>query len=323
MIWAIGQCVLGLIVLWLASEALVEFSSRLGRRLRISSFIVGFVLVGIGTSIPELTVSSLAAAQSDLELAVGNIVGSNVANLSLALGLAALFSSGLKLDNPGLIRLAAISVVSVGAFAVLVQGHFSRYEGIILLALLIPIFWFLFHLARSNMMPENLSHATADEDTPLFFMKTKGPLSLWQILVGIAAGLLGTIAGAQFLVWGTKNLADEISVETGFLGLTLVALGTSAPEIIVGIRSALKGETGILAGNLLGSNISNSLLVGGMAALLGANTVTDGNLTTLAVPIMIGISVLGAAFMIIGKNITRLEAIILILLWIAILPLVV
>ncbi len=323
MIWAIGQCVAGLALLWLASEALVEFSSRLGRRIGISSFIIGFVLVGIGTSIPELTVSSLAAAQSDLELAIGNIVGSNVANLSLALGLAALFSSGLKLNNPGLVRLSIVSVVSVGIFAFFVQGHFSRYEGVILLALLIPVFWFLFHLAKSDTAPVDISHASAEADNPLFFVRKKGPISLRLIITGIATGLAGTVGGAQLLVWGTKNLADEISVETGFLGLTLVALGTSAPEIIVGIRSARKGETGILAGNLLGSNISNSLLVGGVAALLGPSTIADGQLTTLAVPIMVGVSVLGAAFMITGKNLTRLEALILIAVWVSILPLVI
>ena len=341
---------MGLICLWVFSNALVDYSALFGRRMGISSFVVGIVIVGLGTSIPELLVSSLAAAQDNIDLAVGNIVGSNSANLSLAIGLAALAvsrgyssdhqapsgwlrrflhtfvaSPSLNLPKVGLRRLIVMSTLSVGVFAIFVQGDYAWYEGASLLALLVPVGFFTQKIMRQT---HTESPAESDSEPGSQSLKESEPLepelSLKKIWFWILTGLAGTIAGAQLLIVGTEDLAEELNLGTGFLGLTLVAIGTSAPEIIVGIRAARRGETAILAGNLLGSNISNSLLVGGVVGLIaGHETVMSSNITAVAVPVMFGLAVLGGIFMSVGRNVYKWEAVVLIVIWLALLPFVV
>lgn len=327
MVIAIAFLIIGLLLIWISSEVLIEFSVRLGVRLGISTLVVGVVIVGFGTSLPELSVSALAA-RDDLGLAVANIVGSNATNLSLALGLPVLVVGSLSLNSPSVKYLALISTASVGLLAIFVQGHFAVYEGIILLGLLPFALWALYSAGKLDISaisdPEKVLVSLPDAEHS-WMEKTVdyliGPSamfkkeSLSRMVTGVTLGLIGTVGGAQLLVSGVKRLATEVGLETGFLGLTLVAIGTSMPEIIVGVQSAKKGRVGLFAGNLLGSNVLHSLFVAGLIAIIGADTISDARFTTIVVPMMVGIAILGAIFIVTKTKITRWQAITLIVIW--------
>ncbi len=328
---AIIFSVLGLAFLWLTSEALVEFAVRIGVKLGISTLVIGVIFVGFGTSLPELTVSALSAGK-DLPLAVSNIVGSNASNLSLVLGGSILVAGALGLKSRGVKYLALISIVSCGIFAWFVQGEFSLYEGIILLVLMGPALWLLYYVNKIQIGGDVIADEVAEEIEAEHSWMGKvvgyivGPNqhgfkaeSLGRMIVGGLVSLAGTVGSAQLLVSGVKRLADEVGIQTGFLGLTLVAVGTSAPEIVVGIQSARRGQIDLLTGNLLGSNVLNSLFVGGVIGILGSGTVADGRLTTIITPMSLGVIVLGGLFIVFSSKITRWHAIVLVVAWAAML----
>ena len=325
MLSVITYLAIGLLLIWIASEALIEFSVHLSRSLKISTLVVGVVIVGFGTSIPELSVSALAA-RDDLNLSISNIVGSNIINLSLAMGIPILITGRLKLNSSSSKHLVFVSIASVGIFAIFIQGKFTIYEGVILLVLIVPALWILYRAGKLDT-EENLEEEDDDDEVHEWmhrfvhfciggkagsrFKKE----SITRTFIGILLGLAGTIGGAQVLVVGVKKLATEVGIETGFLGLTLVAIGTSMPEIIIGIQSARKKKLVLFVGNLLGSNVLHSLFVAGVAGIIGSGTITDGRFTTIIVPMMVGLAFLGGFFVLQKRKITRWQAIILLLVW--------
>lgn len=331
----------GLLLIWVFSEALVEFSIRLGIRLGLSTLIVGVVIVGFGTSLPELAVSGLAAP-SDLSLAINNIIGSNATNLSLSLGIPLLIVRNLKLFSHGVKYLAMISISAMLLFSLaVVPGHwnFERYEGIILLCLLPLSIWALYRASKLDIResPRATSEISKIIGEPGWMEKIVNSFiatskntdiknirkieaqneSMPRIFIGVLLGLVGVIGGAVILVSGVEDLAAELGIATGFLGLTLVALGTSTPEIIVGIQSARKGEISLFVGNLFGSNVLHSLFVAGIVGIVGSGTVQDKYIEVVVLLMMV-VSVVCGIFVTRkspSRKTSTLFLILLLLLW--------
>ncbi|HJM22784.1 MAG TPA: sodium:calcium antiporter, partial [Acidimicrobiales bacterium] len=267
--------IIGLALLFMSGNWLVDGAVSLARALNLSSVVIGAVVLGFGTSAPELVVSTIAAWRGNPALGVGNIVGSNVANLTLVLGSAGLITA-VNLTPSVIRREAPLSTISVALFALFViDGRLSRTDGVFLSALLIAT---IIYLVRAPS--ENLASSSDNEvSTPRSSMKA-------------ISGLVGVLAGAQLAVTGATTLAEGWGVSGGFVGFSLVAVGTSLPELVTAIVAARRGETGLMIGNLFGSNIFNSLAVGGAMGLVGAGRINDPSLTRFGIGAMLVVVVL-------------------------------
>lgn len=301
----------GLVVLTIASDQFVIGAARLAARLRLSTVVIGAVVIGFGTSAPEMIVSGLAAAQGSLDIAVGNVIGSNIANLSLVLGLAALVVP-IVVGSPTIRREVPLSLAAAALFAVLVQDGLSRPEGAIAaVALGAALVWML---ASARGDDPELS-AEVEE-----FLADESTVHAGHELARTVLGLLFTLGAAQVLVVSATTIAARVGLEEGFVGLTLVAVGTSLPELATSLQAARKGETDLIVGNLLGSNIFNSLAVVAVAALVGPGPLGDPTLARTAIGLMLGIAVLGAAFMATGRRVVRREGLVLLVGYLVIVP---
>ena len=297
----------GLAVLTVAADHFVRGAARIAVAKHVSPVVVGAVLIGFGTSAPEMVVSGIAAGRGDLDIGVGNIVGSNVANISLVLAAAASIVA-IPVSSSTIRREVPISVASVIVFALLIQGEITRLEGA-LLAVLIAMF--LFFVLRAGTSDDASFHDDVSDivgDDPFHFR--------YEVLRAIN-GLVFVVVASWFIVDGAERVADALDLSGGFVGFTLVALGTSAPELVTSVQAARQGETDLLVGNLLGSNVFNSLAVGGIIGLVGPGPVLDTRLAETGSLMMVGIVVLSAAFMIFGGKVGRTKAFILFFLWVA------
>lgn len=297
----------GLVVLALAADQFVKGAARLAVVLRIPPVLVGAVLVGFGTSAPEMVVSGLAAAEGRLGIGVGNIIGSNVANVSLVLGASALMGV-VPVSREILLREGPISVASVVVFALLVQNELTRLDGLLLAALLTVWVVLTIRKARRSTdieVTENLSELISDQ-----------ALSAKMESLRVVMALTWVVASAYLLVDGAQRIADALNLTEGFVGYTLVAVGTSAPELVTAMAAARQGETELLVGNLLGSNLFNSLAVGGLIALVGPGLVDDVTLQTVGSLLMVLICLVSWGAMATGKRVTRYEGVALLGLWI-------
>jgi cation:H+ antiporter len=301
----------GLVLLAYASDVFVVGAARVAILLRLSPVVIGAVVIGFGTSAPELLVSGLAAARGSIDIGVGNIVGSNVANLSLVLGITALITP-IAVHGTVLRREAPISLAAVVLFAVLVQGSLGRVEGLVLVTALVAGLWIIIRLARAD---DDVLTAEVED------FVTEGVPSARREGVRVALGLLGTLAGAHLLVGSATTIARELGLAEGFVGLTIVAIGTSLPELATAVQAARKAETDLIVGNLLGSNLFNSAAVGGLVALIGPGAVEDPTLTGLATILMVAVSALAAVLMATGRRVVRWEGAALLVGYLAVLPL--
>lgn len=322
----------GLVLLAKAADAFVVAAARLAVTLRISPLVVGAVIVGFGTGAPELLVSSLAAARGSLDLAAGNVVGSNLANLTLVLGVAGLIARPETL--PRVVRREApVSFATVALFGLLLQNGLSRREGLVLLVALVAALVIMLRGAErapeDAASPEDVAADADFVDELEEFVEEPGEETLVDVVAAstrrdvlrVAFGLLGTVVGAQVLVVAAQRIAADVGLSGGFVGLTLVAVGTSLPELVTAIQSARRGETALLAGNVLGSNVFNSTAVAGTAALIGPDVIPDAGLTVIAVVSMVAIAGLSWLFLGLGGRLRRWEAGALLGIYAATLPL--
>ena len=297
----------GLVALSLAADQFVRGAARLAVVLRMAPIVVGAVVVGFGTSAPEMLVSAVAAANGRLDIGVGNIIGSNVANISLVLG-AASFVSVVPVSSGVVRRDAAVSVVAVGLFALLVQGDLGRLEGLVLVAALGAWFVLVLHGARTGQDDsdvEDLSEIVGEH-----------PPALGAETVRTVVSLALVAGSAYVLVEGAERVAEALNLSGGFVGYTLVAVGTSAPELVTAVAAARQRQTELLVGNLLGSNVFNSLAVGGVIGLVGPGPVGDVTLQTLGSLMMVVICVVSWAAMVIGLRVSRIDGVVLLGLWV-------
>lgn len=293
----------GLVVLTKAADQFVLGAARIALVLRISAVVVGAVVVGFGTSAPEMLVSGVAAWQGDGEVGVGNVVGSNVANLTLILGVAALIVP-IGVSGSVLRKEAPMMAGAVVLFAWFVQDGISVPEAVVLGVVLVAAVLFLVRTGSATGDPE------LEEEVAEFADRAHLP-PLRVEVIRTLAGLVGTLVGAQLLVTGAVNLAEEWGLSGGFVGFTLVAVGTSLPELVTAIAAARKGETDLIVGNLLGSNLFNSLAVGTVLVLAGTGSLDAPRLLGVGVVSMIVVAVLAWVLMLTGRRVSRAEAVLL------------
>jgi len=246
---------------------------------------------------------------------VGNVVGSNMANLGLIVAVAALV--GHIAVPVGLLRRELpLMVAATVVFAIVVQDGLTRWEGGLLGVGLVAA---LSVVVRSARQPAGTSGGVEPVDDELAAEVAEH--LTWQLAVTTVAGLLGTLAGAQLLVVGAVEVADRFDVSGGFVGMTVVALGTSLPELVTAVAAARAGEDQLILGNVLGSNLFNCLAVGAVVALTSSAPATAAGVPATAVGLMLLITALATGAMIRRQLVTRGEATTLLVTYVAVLPL--
>jgi cation:H+ antiporter len=301
--------VVGLVGLTFAADRFVLGAAQLAARLQVSTVLTGALIIGFGTSAPELVVSTVAALTEGAEgtaLAIGNIVGSNVANLTLVMALPVLVYGPIAIEkNLGVKRQAAVSATGVMVFAAAVLlFEPTRWLGLGLGGLTVIALGFVIWI-------EDRSGGVAPPDS------AEGS-SPWILTV---VGLVGTVAFAYLVVSSAISIADDLGWTGGFVGFGLVAVGTSLPEIVTALAAARRGDTGLIIGNLLGSNLFNSLTVGSAVFLANGRTPFSdaAGLPPLMLLGMVAVSWLVIIFMRTNRRIDRSEARVLILIYLAML----
>ena len=309
MILALGAILAGGLLLTVAADQFVIGAARVALLRRMSPVAVGVLIIGFGTSAPELLVSALAAAGGNPEVAVGNIVGSNLANLTLILGAGALVVP-LRVDSSVVRREIPLTLGGILAFALAVQrGGVSVGEAAVLLVAMVGALILVTRRSDGDPLgPE--AEELVDVSGHRF------PAEAARTLVGLA----GTLAGAQALLWGAVDLADRVGLSGGFVGATLVAVGTSLPELVTVIQSARRRETDLVVGNLLGSCLFNALTVGAAVGLLSTVELRSEHLTVGAVGLSTAAAVVAATMMITGHTVTRREGVVLVVGYVVAVP---
>jgi cation:H+ antiporter len=282
---AAGAILLGLVVLVRAADVFVCAAEGTAVHLRWSPAVIGAVVVGFGTSLPELVTSAAAALDGSPDLAIGNAAGSNVANLLLILGLAAV-TAPLRGAGRGPARDVGIAV---GAGALLVvlslRGELGLVDGLVL----------------SGALAATLAWQVVSQRSQRVEVAAGGPVL--PLAFRAVLGLVGVIVGARLLVWGATTVAVELGVPAIVIGSVLVAVGTSLPELATAVASARRGQTELLIGNLVGSNAFNALGVVGVAALIGA---ARDDVLVVDTPALAVVAAAGVVTMVVGVWLWRL-----------------
>jgi cation:H+ antiporter len=298
----------GLIVLWVAGEALVRGSSRLACRLGIPPLVVGLTIVAFGTSAPELAVSLQAALRDEPGIAIGNVLGSNIANILLILGAAALARplhvslKLLRVDGPIMVAVTVGFVLL--AYAAGGTGEIARWEGGVLCAALVSYLALTYWLARAEPAVVAGEYETA--------IGVAGGIPLNAVLIVVGIG--GLTLGGRLIVDGATGLAELLSISHTIIGLTIVAVGTSLPELATSIIAARKKLPDIAVGNLVGSNIFNILSVVGITATVRPVSV-DRDVLVLDGSCVLATSALFLLLARRGQQINRTEGAALLLLY--------
>ena len=282
MILAIVAVILGLAVLVWSADKFVDGAVGIAEFCGMSTLLIGMVIVGFGTSAPELTVSAISASQGNPELALGNAYGSNIANIALILGATALISpilmqrSVIRGDLPNLL------VVSILSIFLVCDGSVARWNGVILLVV------FAMAMGYSIWREMRKSHAEASESAE---GDAKEKPSLGKSVLWLVLGLVLLVASSRALVWGAVVIARTLGVSDLLIGLTIVAIGTSLPELASSIAAARKGENDLALGNIIGSNLFNTLAVVGLAATISPMDEIENEVIYRDMPLMTALTV--------------------------------
>lgn len=251
----------GLVLLTFAGDALVNGSVATARRMHIPPVVIGLTIVAFGTSAPELIVSLEAALSNAPGLAVGNVVGSNISNSLLVLGLPAVFAP-IILVEAGIRRSSIFMIaVTLGFVALSWDGTLSRGEGLILFTFLV-LYLTYSGIAASSARSSSLREAAASELAP------EDHISVFKILALLAFGIVGLAVGGKLTTTGALGVAEMFGLADSTVGLTIVALGTSLPELAAGLSAAFRRQTGVVIGNVIGSNVFNLLGILGITAMI-------------------------------------------------------
>lgn len=287
----------GFILLFLGGESLVRGAVGLAQKLGVSTLFIGVVVVGFGTSAPEFLVCLEAALRGQDDLTIGNIVGSNIANIMLIIGVAGLVRP--VMSRPSILRRdgMAMLIASILLVGLAVHGAIERFTGTVLLLLLVA---FLAYCARS----ERNGAAVYEEEVADIGAKPKSIL-LGLLTVALGVGLL--VLGSNFLIDGATGIAREFGISDAVIGVTLVAVGTSLPELATVIVAALRNHGDVALGNVLGSNVFNVLGMLGLTALIEPLRISPAFLQ-FDIWFMLSVSVLLLVFMTTGQRVTRSES---------------
>ena len=253
-------CLVGFVLLYFSAEWLVKGSSSLARSLGVSPIVIGLTVVAFGTSAPELVVSLISSIQGKSMIAVGNVVGSNICNIALILGLSALFNP-VKSD-PSVVRCDIPIMLGVSLYLILLtmNSTLGRIEGATLFAGIILYTFFNYFLATKKTAASSKVVSELEEIGYI-------PSRLKQLVL-IALGIAGVVGGAQIVVDNAVRIMQILGVSEKFIGLTIVAFGTSLPELATSVVAAVRREMDISIGNLVGSNVFNIMSVLGIASLV-------------------------------------------------------
>lgn len=289
-----------LVMIIVAATLLTDGSVALAKRLHIPEFIVGLTVMAVGTSMPELTVSMLAALGGHGDMAIGNIVGSNIFNVFAILGICAIFApimftkKNVRRDIPMCIA-ATVALLVV----TLTGSTISRLEGVLLLAGYVAMIWWTI---RADKKEQQLNPQAAEEGS----IPT---MPLWRIPVWIVLGLAGLIYGGELFVTSATNIAKALGVSEAVIAITLLAGGTSLPELAASLVSIFKGSASLALGNVLGSNIANILLI--LGACSTVTPLTMGGVTMFDIYVVVAAAafIMLTAFVIGRDKLTRVEGI--------------
>ncbi|MCK4588943.1 MAG: calcium/sodium antiporter [Nanoarchaeota archaeon] len=333
MMFEIFFFVLGLILLVVGADYFVKYASLIAKRLGVSEFIIGLTLVSLGTSIPELASSVVASIFKDSGLIIGNIVGSNIANIGLVIGLIASFylikTKGAMLKRDGFIMLFAVVLF----FLFTLDGVIGRSEGLVFIFFYGVYLLFLFEEKPGEDIRSfiryffRLQYLATIRSRVLYIDHKKKKIKQrkkvkrmfeWQLVKDIVFVILSggaIVLGADFLIREAVFFAGFFNISSNIIGISLIALGTSLPELIVSFSAARKGFGGIAIGNIIGSNIANIFLVGGVAALIIPLEIVKSTIY-FTVPFMILMTLLLLMFLKTRWRIKRWEGMILVFLYI-------
>jgi len=299
---AIVSSLMGLAALIAGAEWLVRGGSALAARLGVSPLLIGLTIVALGTSTPELAVGIEAALQGNGSLAVGNIAGTNTVNILLILGLSAMLQPlAIRMQTLRL-ELPVIVIASAALLVFAWDGVLSRLEGLFLITMGMAFTLTVIRVARRESITVKLEFAR--EFAAPRFSRRHG----FSAMAMLAIGLVVIVVGANWLVDGAVALARLWNVSDAFIGLTIVAIGTSAPELVTTIISTIRGERDIAIGNLIGSSVYNILVILGAACLFPSNGIeVSAQLIRVDIPVMLGVALACIPVFISGRQISRFE----------------
>lgn len=288
MILAIVAIVVGLVLLVWSADRFVDGAVGVAQFFGMSTFLIGMIIVGFGTSAPEMVVSVLSAMNNSPQLALGNAYGSNIANIALILGTTALIApvvvkkQAMVRDIPILMAMTALTVV------LLMDGNVSLWDGVVLLLAFIVVTAFNITMELREKRKRKKS-AAAEQDLD---SKPAEKVSIVKAVALLLVGLALLIVSSRMLVWGAVYMARALGVSDLLIGLTIVAVGTSLPELASSIAAARRGENDLAVGNVIGSNIFNTLVVVGLASVIAPIKAADPEIMSRDVPIMIALTLL-------------------------------
>lgn len=277
--------IIGLILLVWSSDVFIEGAASTAKHLNISPLIIGVVVLGFGTSMPEIVVAVLASLENSPGLAVGNAIGSNIANIALVLGVTALLapiavkSSVIKRELP------ILMAISVGAYLLVLDGTLGVIDGVILIAALVIVMYWMIRTNQNVDPNDPIAEETLHEleEIPL--------LSKNKSFIYLLGGLIILMISARMMVSGAVDIAYYFEVPEVIIGLTIIAIGTSLPELAAAITAARKNEADLMIGNIVGSNLFNILAVFAVPALL-APSLIDQDVLYIDMPIMLGLTLM-------------------------------
>lgn len=257
----------GVALIIFAANWLTDGAASIARRFGISDLVVGLTVVSFGTSAPELSISIVSALQGSAPMAIGNVVGSNIFNILVIIGVVAMIrpikvERSLMVNDIGLVMISAIALLAIGYSDILGDGYgriVSRVNGILFLLFFIIFLRYTFSQAKNGEHDDDPAAAKGAE---------RKELPLWRSVLMVLAGLSGLVYGGDRFVAGASGVALSLGMSEAVVGLTIVAAGTSLPELAASVAAAVKGNSGIAVGNVIGSNIFNIFLVLGTSATI-------------------------------------------------------
>ena len=320
---------IGLVLLVVGADGLVKGAARLAASIGIPSLVIGLTVVAFGTSAPELAVSIRSALAGQSEMAIANVVGSNIFNVLFILGLAAIITP-LAISRQ-LIRqdVPLMVLASMLVFYMIRDGVLSRLDAGILVVLLLAYTVFLFVQGKrteaterasgaNNSVAPSASDAASTEQDDEVDALIRGTHPTWQNLLWIIGGLACLVAGANLLVNSAVNIARAFAVSEAVIGLTIVAVGTSLPEVMTSIVASIKGQRDIAVGNVVGSNIFNLLAVLGVSGVLSSNGLAGNEqLVQQDFPVMLAVALLCVPLFFTGAILSRIEGALFFILYLA------
>lgn len=300
MLLAIGIVMVGLALLVWGADKFVDGASGIAKNFKIPPIVIGLTIVSLCTSLPEMIVSAIAALDGNNNLGIGNVIGSNIANIGLVLGVTALISPVLVKAKILKREFPVLLLIMVLALVLMMDGVLSFVDGLVLVAGVAALVYWLY---ATGMKERDAALAAEFEESIPHEMSLKSSI-LW-LLVGLAV----MIVSSRMVVWGAVEIATMLGVSDLVIGLTIVAIGTSLPEMVASVLSVLKNEADLAIGNIIGSNMFNTLAVLAMPALLAPGTF-DASILSRDLPVMFAFTaaLFVVAFSMKGKGkVTRIE----------------